>query len=188
MSLGDTLAIRFKEASAQAGYERRISEGMAEQDAYFEVETERMSGFHTPVESRRSSRVFAITGSSDQKRIARKRGLQEMADNDPDKFDQFIRQAKGAGVDIAGKTYCSGLAAYPGDPDGWIKDDADIKSVAAIKGINVDKEGGELRLTIPIPAGESPGANMLKRKRIHKAVQKKRVPQIKGFNKAGSFK
>lgn len=184
----NTLTTRFKESLANEAYARLVESGMPEHDAFMEVELQRLSGFFTPVESRSSSRVFSIAGSSDQKRAARNRGLREMAENDPDKFDQYKRQAAAAGVDIAGKTYNSGLAAYPGDPDGWVKDDNDIKSIARMKGIHVTKEDGELKLEIPIPAGESPAVNMLKRKRLFKPVRKKRVPQIKGLNKAGSFK
>lgn len=183
-----TLSLPFKEKSANDAYAALVSGGSSEQDAFMEVELQRLNGFHTPIESRSSSRVFAITGSSDQKRAARNRGLREMAENDPDKFDQYKRQAAAAGVDISGKTYNSGLAAYPGDPDGWVRDDNDIKSIAKMKGIHVTKEDGELKLEIPIPAGESPAVNMLKRKRLFKPVRKKRVPQIKGLDKAGSFR
>lgn len=184
----NTSNMPFIEQSANDAYAELLSNGMPEQDAFMEVELQRLNGFHTPIESRTVSKVFAITGSSDQKRAARMRGLREMAENDPDKFDQYKRQAAAAGVDISGKTYNSGLAAYPGDPDGWVKDDNDIKSIARMKGIHVTKEDGELKLEIPIPAGESPAANMLKRKRLFKPVRKKRIPQIKGLDKAGSFK
>lgn len=179
---------KFKEPLAQAEYERLIRSGAEDGEAYQGVELARLAGVYTPPEYRSQPRIFSIVGSDDQKRIARKRAIQDMHDNDPDKFDQYNRQARAAGVDISGKTYCSGLAAYPGDPDGWVKDDSDIKAIAKEKGILVSKEDGLLKLTNPIPAGVSPGEHMLKRKRIHKPVMKKRRPKINGHNKAGSYK
>lgn len=179
---------KFNEPLAQAEYDRLLSEGMEAGEAHQQVELNRLAGHYTPPEARTAPRIFGIVGSDDQKRIARKRAIQEMHDNDPDKFDQYKRQANGAGVDISGKTYCSGLAAYPGDPDGWVKDDSDIKAIAKAKGILVSKEDGLLKLTTPIREGESPAVNMLKRKRINKAVMRKRRPKINGVNKAGSYK
>lgn len=176
---------RFKEPLAQKAYEALMDEGMSECDAHEAVEIDRLAGLYTPLEARRRPHLFAIVGSDDQKRIARKRGLQEMANNDPDKFDKFVRNAEAAGVDITGKSYCSGLAAYPGDPDGWIVDDHDLKKKAEYKGMIVGKEDGLLKLTNPMPAGVSPKETMLKRKRIAKPVEKKRIPTIIRKNKAG---
>lgn len=180
--------MKFREPLAQAEYERLISEGMDEGEAHERVEVDRIAGLYTPKELQTQPRIFAIVGSDDQKRIARKRAIQDMHDNDPDKFDQYRRQARAAGVDISGKSYCSGLAAYPGDPDGWVKDDTDIKAIAKEKGLLVSKEDGLLKLTNPIPAGVSPAEAMSKRKRIYKAVRKKRIPKLIGHNKAGSYK
>jgi hypothetical protein len=184
------MTMMFKYPMAQAEYERLLSTGVSEGDAHQEVELNLLAGMYIPRELQIPTRprMFAIVGSSDKARIARKRGIQEMAENDPDKFDQYSRQARAAGVDITGKSYCSGLAAYPGDPDGWAVDDTDIKHKAELKGMIVGKEDGLLKLTNPIPAGMSPSESMLKRKRISKPVMKKRRPKIKGHDKAGSYK
>lgn len=178
---------KFSEPLAQAEYERLLASGMDESLAHEQVEVARLAGLYTPPEQRTRPRLFAIVGSDDQKRIARKRGIAEMAQNDPDKFDKYQRNARAAGVDITGKSYCSGLAAYPGDPDGWVVDDTDIKKKAEHKGIIVSKEDGLIKLTNPIPAGVSPAEAMMKRKRIAKPVYKKRIPRILKGNKAGNF-
>ncbi len=177
----------FKFPKAQAAYEKFIAEGMDEGDAHQEVELNILAGMYTPTELYTPRHLPAIVGSSDKVRAARTRGLQEMSQNDPDKFDQYKRQAQAAGVDISGKTYCSGIAAYPGDPDGWVKDDNDIKTIAKMKGIEVSKEDGLLKLTIPTKAGVSPSEDMLARKRITKATRKKRIPRLLKGNKAGNF-
>jgi hypothetical protein len=100
--------------------------------------------------------------------------MQDMADNDPEKFQQYKRIASEAGVDIAGKSYNSGLAAYPGDPDAWIKDDNDTKAIAKIKGFKTTTEDGLLKLQIPMDMREQPNKQLLKRPRIHKPVVKLR--------------
>ncbi len=178
---------KFSEPLAQTEYERLLATGMDECDAHQDVELRRLSHEFTPFEERTTPGIFSIVGSSDKVRAARTRGLQEMSQNDPDKFDQYKRQAQAAGVDISGKTYCSGIAAYPGDPDGWVKDDNDIKTIAKMKGIEVSKEDGLLKLTIPTKAGVSPSEDMLARKRITKATRKKRIPRLLKGNKAGNF-
>lgn len=179
---------KFKFPLAQAAYEQLLAEGRDEGEAHQEIELGLLAGMYTPRELHIPSRgVPACVGSSDKIRIARKRAIQEMAQNDPDKFDKYQRNAATAGVDTSGRSYCSGLAAYPGDPDGWVVDDNDIKAKAKEKGILVSKEDGLLKLTNPIPAGMSPKEAMLKRKRISKPVEKKRIPRLLKGMKAGNF-
>ncbi len=48
--------------------------------------------------------------------------------------------AQDNGVSSEGKTYCSQLASFPGDPSAWIDSVADVKRVAADKGMTL--EGG----------------------------------------------
>jgi hypothetical protein len=179
---------KFKFPLAQAAYEQMLAEGREEGEAHQEVELGLLAGMYTPRELHIPSRAApACIGSSDKIRISRKRAIQEMAQNDPDKFDKYQRNAAAAGVDITGRHYCSGLAAYPGDPDGWAMDDNDIAAKAKEKGILVGKEDGLLKLTVPVEAGMSPKESMLKRKRIHKPVEKKRIPRLLKGNKAGSY-
>lgn len=183
---------KFNEPLAQAEYERLMSTGMSAEDAHQEVEIKRMAGQYTPPEARTRPRIFSIVGSSDQKRIARKRGMQEMADNDPDKFDQYKRQAEAAGVDITGKSYQSGFAAYPGDPEGWCGDDNDIAAKARMKGFKVSKEDGILKLGVPMDISKDPREQMMAKKRLTKPVKKRRrmIQRTKGNRfktKAGSW-
>lgn len=42
-----------------------------------------------------------------------------------------------AGVSVTGKTYLSGLAEYPGDPEAWVSDRGDVLRVAKKKGMKV---------------------------------------------------
>lgn len=184
---------KFNEPLAQAEYERLLSTGMSAEDAHQDVEVRRLRNEFVPAELRMPPpKVFAIVGSSDQKRIARKRGMQEMADNDPDKFDQYKRQAEAAGVDITGKSYQSGFAAYPGDPEGWCGDDNDIAAKARMKGFKVSKEDGILKLGVPMDISKDPREQMMAKKRLTKPAKKRRrmIQRTKGNRfktKAGSW-
>ncbi len=171
----------FSDSYCQSEYRKLVDSGVSREQSHYEIEMRR--SYPQPT----NSGGGFISGSDRSRRSARTRGLQEMSQNDPDKFDQYKRQAQAAGVDISGKTYCSGIAAYPGDPDGWVKDDNDIKTIAKMKGIEVSKEDGLLKLTIPTKAGVSPSEDMLARKRITKATRKKRIPRLLKGNKAGNF-
>lgn len=48
--------------------------------------------------------------------------------------DAYRRQAAEAGVDVKGKTYLGGLAAFPGDPRAWVSDLGDVKKVCEERG------------------------------------------------------
>lgn len=160
--------MRFPEAKANEDYAALISQGVEAGIAHETVELSRLRGEYIPKEEYRPSRVFSIVGSDDQKRIARLAHVKDMHDNDPDKFDQYKRQAIAAGVDITGKGYSSGIAAYPGDPDAWYKDDHDLKEKAKLKGGHVGKEDGLLKINMPISMKEKSHGQMLKKPRIHK--------------------
>jgi hypothetical protein len=142
---------RFSEPLAQAEYERLRVEGASDGDAYFETEMRRLRGDFIPVEQRHApSRIPAVLGSSDKKRIARKRSMQQLHDNDPDHYDQLVRTAKSAGVDTTGKMYDDGLAAYLGDPDAWVKDDSDVTEIAKLKGHGVVKDGRDKKVLVGV--------------------------------------
>jgi len=48
--------------------------------------------------------------------------------------DYYKREAVRAGVDTTGKTYLSGLARYPGDPQAWVSDTGDVRRVCEGRG------------------------------------------------------
>lgn len=161
------MAIRFPEPEAQKEYER-LNAYMSADEAHEIVERHRLAGWYIPKHQRLGPMLPAIVGSDDQKRIARKRAMQQMSDEDPDKFDQYKRQADLAGVDITGKSYNSGLAAYPGDPDAWIKDDNDTKAIAKLKGFKTSKEDGLLKLTVPMDMTQQSNRQLLAKPRLTK--------------------
>lgn len=43
--------------------------------------------------------------------------------------DHYAGEAKKAGVNVKGKIYLSGLAAFPGDPRAWVSDRGDVQKV-----------------------------------------------------------
>ena len=49
----------------------------------------------------------------------------------------LIKLAEEAGVSTTGKWYCSGLAAYPGDPVAWIDSQADALRIAEDRGLKL---------------------------------------------------
>lgn len=48
--------------------------------------------------------------------------------------DFYKRVAEQAGQDITGKTYVSGLARYPGDPEAWVSSRGDVRRVCEQRG------------------------------------------------------
>jgi hypothetical protein len=142
------MSSRFSEPLAQAEYERLVAEGSEAGDAYFDVETRRLAGHFLP--KGEPFRIPGVLGSSDKKRIARKRSMQQLHDNDPDHYDQLVRTAKSAGVDTTGKMYDDGLAAYLGDPDAWVKDDSDVTEIAKLKGHGVVKDGRDKKVLVGV--------------------------------------
>jgi hypothetical protein len=52
--------------------------------------------------------------------------------------DQYKSVADRAGVSTTGKWYCSGLAAYPGDPRAWVSGRSDVLSIARERNLNVE--------------------------------------------------
>jgi hypothetical protein len=46
----------------------------------------------------------------------------------------YRRQAAAAGVSIQGKKYLSALARYPGDPEAWVTDRADVRRICEARG------------------------------------------------------
>lgn len=165
---------RFEESEAQREYDAQIASGIDAGEAHENVERRRLNGEFIAHHLRTRPRLFAIVGSDDQKRIARIRGVQQMAEHDPDKYDQYLRQAKAAGVSIAGKSYESGLAAYPGDPDAWVKDDHDIKALAKQKGYGTSKDDGLLKISVPIDPTKQTNKQLLERPRNTKPVSFRR--------------
>lgn len=173
---------RFVEPAAQAEYEALVASGMSQDEAHGEIELRRIRGEFTPKEWQTKPRIFSIVGSDDQKRIARLAHVKDMAENDPDKFDKYKRQADAAGISIAGKSYVSGLAAYPGDPDAWVKDDSDIKALARQKGFMTSKDDGLLKVTVPMDRSKQSNRQLLEKPRNTKPTVKKRR-QIERFSK-----
>ena len=167
---------QFTEQAAQAEYDMLIESGMDSGDAHENVERRRLNGEFIPKEERTRPRIFGIIGSDDQKRIARLAHVKDMAENDPDKFDKYKRQADAAGVSITGKDYISGLAAYPGDPDAWVKDDSDIKTIAKKKGFHVGKDDGMVKVTVPIDQRIQSNRQLLEKPRYTKPTVKHRRP------------
>lgn len=55
--------------------------------------------------------------------------------------ENALREAKEAGVSVEGARYCGGLASYPGDPTAWIRSRADVRRVAAEKGMTIEGTG-----------------------------------------------
>lgn len=57
----------------------------------------------------------------------------------PRQAKKIVREAKAAGIDIAGKQYMSGLANKLGhcDPRAWVSDIADVKRVAKDRNLSV---------------------------------------------------
>lgn len=49
----------------------------------------------------------------------------------------YRKKALAAGVNPHGKVYMHGLADSPGDPTAWVADSADVKRIAASKGLKV---------------------------------------------------
>jgi hypothetical protein len=139
---------RFDEPAAQAEYERLLQDGTGEGDAYFSVETRRLQGAFVPAGE--PFKIPGCLGSSDKKRVARKRAMQQLADNDPDHYDQLVRTAKRANVDTTGKLYDDGLASYIGDPDAWVRDDSEARDIAKAKGNIVIKDGGRQKVLVPV--------------------------------------
>jgi hypothetical protein len=48
--------------------------------------------------------------------------------------DLYKAEAEAAGLDITGKKYLAGLAAYPGDPRAWVSGRADVQRVCEERG------------------------------------------------------
>lgn len=59
---------------------------------------------------------------------------------DPFVAEHYRQVALQHGVNPEGKTYCSQLASFPGDPVAWVDSVADVKKVAELKGIKL--QGG----------------------------------------------
>jgi hypothetical protein len=170
---------KFNEPLAQAEYDALIASGMDSGDAHESVELRRLRGEFVPTMSDAERwewrcRVGFGGDSDDKRRIARLRGVQQMAENDPDKFDQYKRQANAAGVSISGKSYESGLAAYPGDPDAWVKDNSDIKALAKQKGCFTSTDDGLLKISVPLDPTKQTNRQLLARARNTKPVVRKR--------------
>lgn len=52
----------------------------------------------------------------------------------PQLGDHYAAEAAKAGVNVKGKVYLSGLAAYPGDPRAWVSGRGDVQQVCAERG------------------------------------------------------
>lgn len=176
---------RFSEPRAQAEYERLLAAGTAEGDAYFDVETRRLRGDF--LSAGQPFKVPGCLGSSDKKRIARKRSMQRLADNDPDHYDQLVRTAKAAGVDTTGKMYDDGLAAYLGDPDAWVRDDTEARDIARAKGNVVVKDGRRQKVVVPVKMdGTRPQDQLRNKPRVQgpavPAARRRPISVIKKLN------
>jgi len=85
-----------------------------------------------------ASRTFAGIGMTDSIFMEGRWNSGGIAD---ERVAAIYRQmARESGVSPEGKTYCSGLASFPGDPRAWVDSVADVKRVAAEK--NLILEGG----------------------------------------------
>lgn len=58
----------------------------------------------------------------------------EQFNRNPEIADAYKGEADAAGVDITGKVYLSGLAAYPGDPKAWVSGRGDVQRVCEERG------------------------------------------------------
>lgn len=177
---------KFPEPAAQAEYERLLKIGTEEGDAYFSVETRRLQGVFIPKEERLGPpKVPGVLGSSDKKRIARKRSMQQLADNDPDRFDQLQRTARRAGVDTTGKMYDDGIASYQGDPDAWVRDDSEARDIMVAKGAVPVKDGRQQKYLVPVKMdGTKPQDQLIARKRVQgKAVSTARRRPLSAIRK-----
>jgi hypothetical protein len=54
--------------------------------------------------------------------------------NNPVLGQRYKAVAESEGLDIVGKTYVSGLAAYPGDPRAWVRDRGEAKRLLEERG------------------------------------------------------
>jgi len=48
--------------------------------------------------------------------------------------NMYRAEAAAAGVDVKGKVYLGGLAAYPGDPEAWVSGTGDVRRVCEQRG------------------------------------------------------
>lgn len=58
----------------------------------------------------------------------------------------YLDEAKKAGVDVTGAVYYSEIAAFPGDPEAWVRSRGEITGLVEKRGWNMDgdlKAGGE---------------------------------------------
>ena len=96
----------------------------------------------------------------------------------PDQARQLIATAKGAGISVAGKYYCSGLADKrgPADPAAWIDSVHDVKRVAAERNYSVSGAVEHRGRPMPRPKN-TPLSDRLVREMMR--VEKKRKPTMK---------
>jgi hypothetical protein len=176
---------KFSEPLAQKEYERLVATGMDEGDAHEDVERRRLRLEFVPKSQRLPPQQAPFCVSNDRIRNEQMAALQAQADRDPDYIDSLQRSAKAAGASIAGKTYNSGLAAYPGDPDAWVRDESDVRSVCKHKGYHVSKEDGVMKIGIPMDPTKPPQAQLLKKPRIHKPTYKQQRPVLSKLRAEG---
>ncbi len=69
--------------------------------------------------------------------------------------DYYRRQAESQGMDVTGKVYLSGLAAYPGDPRAWVSGRGDVLRVCQERNWNcrgaVNHQAEQREPPAPIP-------------------------------------
>ena len=112
----------------------RISEDPVIQRRYEEL---RRNG-----ESHRMAEVLAcrkfphFSGTNDDWMRGRENGKQ--FEGNPWLGEHYKRVAERAGVSTTGKIYCTGVAAYPGDPRAWVSDTSDVLAVARERNLTVD--------------------------------------------------
>jgi hypothetical protein len=83
-----------------------------------------------------ASRKFPGFSTNDDWMRGRENGRQ--FEHCPKLGDYYKSVAEASGCSVVGKFYCSGLAAYPGDPRAWVSDKSDVLSVARERNLTVD--------------------------------------------------
>ena len=72
--------------------------------------------------------------NTDREFLEGRGGCYDQFQGQPEIGDYYAAVAGAQGVDITGKVYLSGLAAYPGDPRAWVGGRGDVRSVCEERG------------------------------------------------------
>jgi hypothetical protein len=81
---------------------------------------------------------FHVTLNTDNTFLEGHCNNNQMAAMHPTVAKRLADDAAAAGVNIKGKVYLSGLAAYPGDPHAWVSGKGDVQKVIERRNWNCD--------------------------------------------------